>query len=414
MLINATNKTGMGVQYALTPTQDLRVGAGIQVRSLDTDAITGAGNGQEVTVLGRVMAAWVGIELSGANALVRIGASGFIISTGEGIFLDGRNPTVVNAGTIQAANDGIRAMSGATTGTVRITNSGAIFSEMDAVYIDTQQNTILRNSGLIVSTTGDSFDGSVRVDKVFNTGVMDGGIDLQTDNDLYDGRGGIVFGTILGGSGNDRFVLGSSAETIDGGTDIDTLDFRSAGAVKVALDGSFINAGAAAKGDTYAGMENIFGSLTGADSLAGNIEANLIRGFGGNDSLFAVDGNDTLTGGAGVDTISTGFGINQIRFNALSERGDVLTNFDASNDEIWIKASGFGGNLGAPGMLAAGRFTSGTDKQADDAGDRFIYNEVSDRLYFDRDGTGTGFAAVLLCVNDGAFGVMTNADIFIF
>lgn len=55
----------------------------------------------------------------------------------------------------------------------------------------------------------------------------------------------------------------------------------------------------------------------------------------------------------------------------MSEAGDIITDFSAPSDDIWIKGSAFGGNLGS-GFLAAGRFTSGTDNKADDAGDRFI------------------------------------------
>ncbi len=96
----------------------------------------------------------------------------------------------------------------------------------------------------------------------------------------------------------------------------------------------------------------------------------------------------------------------------MSEAGDIITDFSAPSDDIWIKGSAFGGNLGS-GFLAAGRFTSGTDNKADDAGDRFIYNTNTDNLYYDRDGPGTQFGAVLIANCDTSFDV-TAAGIFIF
>lgn len=74
----------------------------------------------------------------------------------------------------------------------------------------------------------------------------------------------------------------------------------------------------------------IIDGTAGGDKIVGTIYADLIRGFGGNDSIFAgaADiGFDTIFGGAGNDIIAGGGG------------NDNLLG-DAGNDTIW----GGGGN----------------------------------------------------------------------
>ncbi len=224
-----------------------------------------------------------------------------IADGGYAAYFDGQNATLTNRGKI-ISGEGIRFVE-AGTGTGRVINHGLICG--GGIEMSDLQKVVVRNFGMIDAPHDDAVRGNDLRDVVINEGRMIGSVDLQAGNDLYNGRGGIVFGTILGNEGNDRFILGSGIETIDGGTENDTLDFRNGGGVKVSLDGGFVNAGWAAKGDVYAGIENIFGSLTGADSLDGDVGANDLRGFGGKDTIDGGSGDDTITGGAGVDTIST-------------------------------------------------------------------------------------------------------------
>ena len=54
-------------------------------------------------------------------------------------------------------------------------------------------------------------------------------------------------------------------------------------------------------------VEDIFGG-SGGDMLFGNVSANRIEGFGGDDFLFGFAGDDTLRGGAGFNRIDGGPG----------------------------------------------------------------------------------------------------------
>jgi len=58
-----------------------------------------------------------------------------------------------------------------------------------------------------------------------------------------------------------------------------------------------------AQGDTYAGIENVYGSQF-ADTLTGNAGANALAGYGGNDILRGGAGADALDGGNGIDLVS--------------------------------------------------------------------------------------------------------------
>lgn len=64
----------------------------------------------------------------------------------------------------------------------------------------------------------------------------------------------------------------------------------------------------------------------------------------------------------------------------------TIPDFLSADDTIQVDASGFGGGL-EPGAIAINQFFLGSS--ANDPQDRFIYNENSGALYFDRDGTGS-------------------------
>jgi Ca2+-binding RTX toxin-like protein len=120
-----------------------------------------------------------------------------------------------------------------------------------------------------------------------------------------------------------------------------------------------------------------------------------IEGEAGNDTLLGGDGDDivlgglgydTLIGGKGVDSLTGGEGQDYFRYNNQNQGGDIITDFSAIDDQILIRAAGFGGELIAGSTISADQFTLGMS--AVDESDRFIYNNSSGELYFDRDGNG--------------------------
>lgn len=132
--------------------------------------------------------------------------------------------------------------------------------------------------------------------------------------------------TLQGGDDDDVLVGGAGNDVLDGGAGIDSASYRQSGAaVQIDLSNTTTaqNTGSATGSDRLVGIENVFGSDFGADSLLGDGAANrlfgsggddLLNGRGGNDLLQGGEGADTLIGGAGDDTFAGGNGIDTASF----------------------------------------------------------------------------------------------------
>ena len=123
---------------------------------------------------------------------------------------------------------------------------------------------------------------------------------------------------------------------------------------------------------------------SGNNTLNGGAGNDTLNGSGSyvNKLLSGGDGNDYLTGGNGIDTFA---------FNSSHEGVDSLYDFNATDDLIQVSADGFGGGLSTP-SLKADQFTIGTS--ATTSKERFIYNDITGALFFDQDGSASGFTQV--------------------
>lgn len=184
----------------------------------------------------------------------------------------------------------------------------------DIIYGGDQNDTLLGENG------DDRLYGENGNDRI------DGG---ALNDQIYGGAGNDV---LIGGQGSDRMFGGANDDTflqtstreadlIDGGTGIDTVDYRPASGytpptVSVRLADGTGDGSAAVTGtlfhingttrnvthtDTLRSIENVI-TGGGNDSLAGNAVANRLDAGGGNDVLTGGGGVDTLIGGSGNDT----------------------------------------------------------------------------------------------------------------
>ncbi|WP_267868521.1 calcium-binding protein [Nostoc sp. CHAB 5836] len=139
--------------------------------------------------------------------------------------------------------------------------------------------------------------------------------------------------------------------------------------------------------------DNIVGS-NGNDTLSasagyywiyGDNDNDTIDGGKGDDMLSGGhgDGNDSLIGGDGTDTFAFGYGFDQ--------KIDTIYDFNATNELIQVSAYHFGGGLSI-GSLSATQFTIGTSATASE--ERFMYNSATGGLFFDKDGSASGFTQV--------------------
>ncbi|MEH2373716.1 hypothetical protein [Nostoc sp.] len=97
---------------------------------------------------------------------------------------------------------------------------------------------------------------------------------------------------------------------------------------------------------------------------------------GGNNS------NDSLYGGNGTDTFA---------FDNYKGGVDTIYDFNATNEIIQVSHYSFDRNL-PRGSLQKNQFTLGTSATTSE--ERFIYNGATGALYFDKDGSATGFSQV--------------------
>jgi Ca2+-binding RTX toxin-like protein len=106
--------------------------------------------------------------------------------------------------------------------------------------------------------------------------------------------------TLTGRGGNDTLKGLGGADVINGSNGNDTAVYDSA-------INANLSTGSASDGDTLSTVENLTGS-TGADTLTGDGNANILDGGSGGDTLAGNDGNDTLNGGPAGDTLDGGNG----------------------------------------------------------------------------------------------------------
>ena len=190
--------------------------------------------------------------------------------------IEGDGSVLVNHGTLAAVaafGSGVNIGSFSFTGAgSRVENYGAITSALwwgvDMVTL-TNGGATLYNHGLITGGTG-GVRGSAFDDVMTNSGTVQGAINLNTGNDRYDGRGGVVFGQIIGGDGNDTLIGGAQDDDMDGGL--------------------------------------------------------------GNDILRGGAGDDNITGGAGRDVMKGGAGSDVFIFATASDIGNTTTTRDQIGD----------------------------------------------------------------------------------
>ncbi|MEH2046041.1 MAG: calcium-binding protein [Nostoc sp.] len=142
------------------------------------------------------------------------------------------------------------------------------------------------------------------------------------------------------------------------------------------------------------GDDNLNASNSKGDNLldggAGNDYISASSAFGKN-TIYGGSGNDILIGGFGNDTLYGGTGTDTFVFNSYNQGVDSIYDFNATNELIQVSAASFGGGL-SPGSLKTSQFTLGTS--ATTSNQRFIYNSATGGLFFDLDGSASGFTQV--------------------
>ncbi|MDQ6435649.1 calcium-binding protein [Mesorhizobium sp. LHD-90] len=227
---------------------------------------------------------------------------------------------------------------------------------------DAQGDYLVGINNLRGSNTHDTLTGSANA---ANTLEGQGGNDI-----LHDGGVGVA-DTLIGGDGNDTYLVYNTGDVViesaSGGTDRVSagVDYKlGIGANVELLNTTSLRA-------TYA--MNLTGNEI-AQSIRGNDGANVIDGGRGNDMLYGMGGQDTFR-------FSTALGTGNV---------DRIVDFRVVDDQIELDGAIFTTlDLGA---LDAARFKDNASAPRD-ADDRIIYNSDTGSLFYDADGVG-GTAAV--------------------
>ncbi|MES2665959.1 MAG: M10 family metallopeptidase C-terminal domain-containing protein [Pseudomonadota bacterium] len=387
----------------------------------------------------------VGVTASGDNVVIE--NSGRIFGFTTGMLVTGQDYSIVNSGRIEAGNGATPvavylAGTGAgkylvNTGTIQalaaegglavqiagqnlttLDNAGIIRS-VGGVAIDASSATggiHLTNSGSIISSTAFTLSvvGTALSDTIFNSGSINRSVAMGDGADLFDGIGGLVGGTVLGGDGNDTYRLsdslaqvfedigqgtadlieatvsfslmgagevenlsllgtaqdgtGNGLDNILAGNDSDNRLYGLAGADDLAGGGGddLLNGGASNDSLAGGGGDDRLAGRTGADSLLGQDGDDLLIGGDGTDTLRGDEGEDALIGGAGRDNLYGGAEADSFVFRSIAESGtsaalrDTIFDFEAGVDQITLAAidalAGTAGNQ-AFTWLGTGAFT---------------------------------------------------------
>jgi Ca2+-binding RTX toxin-like protein len=154
-------------------------------------------------------------------------------------------------------------------------------------------------------------------------------------NRLVGGAGNDV---LSGAGGNDILLGGLGADALFGGDgDQDAASYQEATA-GVVVNLTSGGAGGEAQGDTYSGIEYVYGSEFN-DAITGDQAINRLTGGGGNDLLNGAGGSDYLLGEAGNDSLTGGAGADVFVFNQ-GMGNDIIADFWAGSgrtDRVWLQ-----------------------------------------------------------------------------
>lgn len=160
--------------------------------------------------------------------------------------------------------------------------------------------------------------------------VLYGGPGSGGGNDFLDGGAGSD--VIYAGDGNDTLIGGSGGgdDVLYGGAGIDTADYsRSLNDLLpspgFAANTSAVNVNLATGLATGLGTDQLFGienvlTGSGADSVTGNVQANLISLGGGADTSDGAAGDDTISGESGADSLLGSAGNDRLYGGADADR----------------------------------------------------------------------------------------------
>jgi Ca2+-binding RTX toxin-like protein len=231
--------------------------------------------------------------------------------------------------------------------------------------------------------------------------------DLEDKTESDDGNDTLYGGggndDVSGGKGNDLLAPGRGRDTVNGNNGNDTLSYEDVSS-SVRINISQKKYGGAAANDTIKNVDNIIGSQDG-DQLT-PAKGGYAYGKGGSDVIKSA-GGAVMRGDEGSDKlVGSNKGKDVFWLQPAEYGADKVFNFKGS-DQIRLKGSDFdiGGSLAGSELVNR---SSGHDASGGDA--QLIYDQASNTLWFDPDGTGGAGAEKIATFKKGAPGSLSTGD----
>ncbi len=293
------------------------VDAGVTVNVAADDAFFGGSSftGNKFDIYGSVISAApdFAFNMQANKTSIVIRTTGSVTTDGTAIWMRGAEAGVVNRGTIDAVDYGVKI-----DGNASFTkNKGTLNSDDVGIFVSGRGGEI-ENYGVINAAVGVesaassgqgfalfnasagtitgsqyAFEGGLSNDLVLNKGQLNGDVLLGGGKDVFDNRGGNLNGDVYGGGGNDIYKIDAA--------NVKPIEMSNEGTDKVVSSVSY-KLGSNIENLQLTGSSNIKGTGNGADNaLTGNNGNNKLIGSGGEDSLAGGRGNDVLKGGGDSD-----------------------------------------------------------------------------------------------------------------
>lgn len=243
----------------------------------------------------------IGLSSGGGGNYIHIYEGGSMMSDDNVVQSRGGDTTIINEGSLSSVNQTIYMFEDDNV----MVNHGSVTSQTIGITSNGDGDKII-NHGTITGLVN-AVLGGAGAQTVMNSGTMHGLVDLGSGNDVFDGRGGTVLGDVLGGDGNDVFIVDDPGldliENAGEGTDRvkSTFDYKlAANFENLTLLG---NADLNGRGNA---VDNVINGNTGDNRLAGRAGDDTISGRDGDDLLLGQAGKDTLSGAADNDRLEGG------------------------------------------------------------------------------------------------------------
>lgn len=227
----------------------------------------------------------------------------------------------------------------------------------------------------------DTLSKSLYLDLNTNSAVIHDGTDLTGTEisalHIYNIEN--VVGTdvddFIRGDGEDNILMGGDGnDTLKGEGGIDTISYEgSETGIKVDLSTGSGQVYHGSDVDKFYNIEAIIGSNV-ADTITSSCTQNdTIQGGGGNDLI-------TLTLATGKE--------NTLKYTALSDGGDTITNFIHGEDKLYFSGNDFDSSAGDNLVTMSGTYDGTTGPANSDA--CFIFDDTSGKLWYDSNGNEAG------------------------